>query len=377
MRILFLTPWYPDDYNPNHGIFVRDQVLTLKRHHEVCVISSKISYDRFGFLSWQKLSNRFEGVQEFRIRIRRSFLIFNQLNYFLITVWQTWKIAKEFKPDIIHGNIGYPGAFWSWIISKVLSRPFIITEHTRITNNFRTFIHKWLTIFSIKRASAIVAVSQWQAAEIYSFVKCTPIVIPNIVDVEKFRNVRPAPIFPPFQIGFLGGLDTEVKGLDILLKAMGSVKTDFTLHIGGRGKLLDEYKQMAKELGIAEKCIFYGFVRHDEVSGFMKRLHFFVSASRFETFGIVMVEAMACGLPVIATDSGGSREFMQRENGILIPSENLEALKEAVLKLMESFEKYNPDQIKSTVTGKYSSDAFLDKISKVYAGVSSKFVYTN
>jgi glycosyltransferase involved in cell wall biosynthesis len=282
-------------------------------------------------------------------------------------VWQTRKIAREFKPDIIHGNIGYPGAFWSWCMSKILRKQFILTEHTRITNNFRTSIHKLLTLFSIKRAASIVAVSQWHADEIFSFVNHAPVVIPNIIDVEKFRDVRPSPVFPPVQIGFLGGLNTHVKGLDLLLKALSAIKEDFTLHIGGKGKHLEEYKMMSENLGIREKCLFYGFVRHDEVPEFMKRLHFFVSASRFETFGIVMVEAIACGLPVLATDSGGSREFMQPENGILIPAEDAESLKAGVLKLIDSYQEFNPDQIKSTVAGKFSSDAFLSKINKVYA----------
>src|SRR5688572_8973438 len=122
MNILFLTPWYPDEINSFHGIFIRDQAVALKQQHEVLVISSKIDYKRFGFLSSNIAENEFHGVKEFRIRIKKSFLIFNQLNYFILSVWHTWRITRSFKPDIIHGNIGYPGSFWSWCISKILGK---------------------------------------------------------------------------------------------------------------------------------------------------------------------------------------------------------------------------------------------------------------
>jgi len=158
-----------------------------------------------------------------------------------------------------------------------------------------------------------------------------------------------------------------VKGLDLLLQALSSIKSDFTLHIGGKGKLMEDYKVMANELGIVAKCIFHGFVPHDEAPAFMKQLHFFVSASRFETFGIAMVEAMTCGLPVLATDSGGPREFIQSENGVMVPHGNVEVLKKAILKMMENYHRYKPDQVRSTILNKFSEDVFLEKITKVYA----------
>jgi len=365
MRILVLTPWYPDQTNPNHGIFVRDQAIALSQHHEVMVIVSKIDYTSFGVFSFTKSTPETNGVKEIHLTVKRSLPIFNQINFFLITIWQSLKVARAFSPDVIHGNIGYPGAFWSWWVSKKLRRPFIITEHTRITNNFRSYFHRLLTVKYLRMANAIISVSQHLADEIQRQVGVKPVVIPNIINVDKF-SISPGPPASPVHIGFLGGMNTNVKGLDILLKAVAKIEKPYVLHIGGAGTLLEKYKVLASELGIGDRCIFYGFVPNTDVPAFMRKLHFLVSASRYETFGMVMVEAMACGLPVVAADSGSSADFINSANGILVPANNPEELRVAVVKMMDNYQAYNAEAIRKFVEVNYSARNFLDRIEKVY-----------
>src|SRR5258706_4978544 len=111
MKILFLTPWYPDEKNPNHGIFVRDQALALSSQHEVVVISSKINNQKWGLGSYDLKEFFFNNVKEYRLVINRSLPIYNQLNYFLISMRVATTIARRHKSEVIHGNIGYPGGF--------------------------------------------------------------------------------------------------------------------------------------------------------------------------------------------------------------------------------------------------------------------------
>ena len=366
MKILFLTPWYPDERNPNHGVFVRDQAVLINKHHEVRVVSAKIDYSTFALSSLTRKDSIFQGVRESLLVVRRSLPIFNQFNFFLRTCWETFTIAKEFRPDIIHGNIGYPGAFWSWIMSACLRIPFLITEHTRITNNFRSFVHKQLTLFGLRRASAVIGVSRWHADEIAAFIGKKVVVIPNVIHFEKYPAVRVLPATDEFQIGFLGGLSTPVKGLDILLHAATTFPGKFRLHIGGNGTLLNHYKELAKELGIDHCCIFYGSIPHAQVNSFMQQLHFFVSASRSETFGISMVEALVCGLPVVATDSGGSREFITPQNGVLVVTDALH-LAEGIASVMNRFESYDSTAIRNSVLDKFSDNRFFEEINKIYS----------
>jgi len=365
MKILFLTPWYPDEHNPNHGVFVRDQAVLINKQHEVRVVSAKIDYSNFALSSLTRKDTIFQGVSESLLVVRKSLPVFNQFNFFLRTCRETLTIAKEFRPDIIHGNIGYPGAFWSWMLSAFLGVPFLITEHTRITNNFRSPVHKQLTLFGLRRASAVIGVSRWHADEIAAFIAKKVVVIPNVIHFEKYPAVRVPPATDEFQIGFLGGLSTPVKGLDILLHAAATLQGKFRLHIGGDGALLNYYKELAKELRIDHCCFFYGSIPHAQVNSFMQQLHFFVSSSRSETFGISMVEALVCGLPVVATDSGGSREFITPQNGVLVATDALH-LAEGIRSVMNRFETYDPTVIRNSVLDKFSDNRFLDEINKVY-----------
>lgn len=371
MKILFLTPWYPDERSPNHGIFVRDQAVALRRSHDVWLISSKIDYSHFAVSSFERRDSEFLGVKEIRLRVKRSLPVFNQLNYFFLTIRETLKIAKAFKPDIIHGNIGYPGAFWAWWVSRALKIPYVVTEHTRVINNFRSFFHKQLALFGLKRSAAIITVSRMYGEEIARLSGKQPEVIPNIVDVNRFPGIMPKPDAEVFQIGFLGGFETPVKGLDILLEALAGVKKDFVLHVGGKGRLKEQYEALSTSLGIRDKCIFCGFVPHQEVPAFMKKIHFLVSASRFETFGLVLVEAMACGIPVVATATSGPKDFVTKDNGILVEPENVEQLKKGIEEMMENYEKFDPETVRHSVITRFSEEQFRINIERLYDKVLS------
>lgn len=366
MNILFLTPWYPDDANPIHGSFVRDQALAIAQHHQVRVVSAKIDYTAFGMSSISRADSTFDGMKESRLVVKKSLPVYNQFNYFLRIAIETYRIAREFRPDIIHGNIGYPGAFWSWIMSRLLKIPYVVTEHTRITNNFRSLIHKQLALFGFRMADGIIAVSQWHADEIERETGRKPAVIANVIRFEALPEPSGYPDMSEFQIGFLGGLNTPVKGLDIFLHAVSTMRGKFRLHIGGKGKLLERYKDLAKELNVYNRCIFYESIPHEEVKVFMGRLHIFVSASRWETFGIAMVEALACGVPVVATDSGGPREFITEANGVIVPVGDPDKLREGIEAVMNNFGSYYPKRISAEVRRRFTRELFNTKVDAVY-----------
>jgi glycosyltransferase involved in cell wall biosynthesis len=366
MKVLFLTPWYPDEHSPDHGVFVRDQALTILRDHEVWIVSGKIDYGTFGLSSLSRRDSTYKGLKEFRLRVKKSLPVFNQLNFFLRISLETLRIARSFKPDLIHSNIGYPGAFWGWTMSTLLKIPYVVTEHTRITNNFRSAVHKQLTLFGFRKARQIIAVSRWHADEIFRFVAIKPVVIHNVINFEKFPPIAPLRDTREFQIGFLGHVDTPVKGLDILLQAIAQLPDSFVLHIGGRGSLMDGYMRLAEELNVVHKCKFHGAIPSDQVPSFMSKLHFFISSSRSETFGIAMVEALTCGLPVVATDSGGPSEFINSENGLIVPVENADKLRDGISQMMRNYQRYNPAFIRKQVMHAFSSESFLEKISAVY-----------
>ncbi len=367
MKVLMLTPWYPDDLSPNAGIFIRDQAKALSKNHEVVVIASRVNYSKSSFLSYAIKKSLAPGITEYNLTIDKSLPGYNQLNHLFVTCWQSWNIAKRFNPDIIHASIGYPGAFWGWALSRLLRKPYVFTEHTRVTNNFRSMFHKQLTLFGIRRARVIMGVGSTLAGEIRRLTQRDVIVVPNIVDVERFRNAKRSSSSVP-QIGFLGGLNTPVKGLDILLKAVAGIDSEFVLHIGGKGALLDEYKSMATTLGIGPKCRFYGFIDPTNLPEFMTQLHFLVCSSRYETFCISLIEAMAAGLPVVSTRCGGPEDFVNETNGMLCEKEDPEALKTAIEGMTLSYRKYSDDMLKGFAM-QYAPNNVVKRLIEIYRQV--------
>ena len=374
MKVLFLTPWYPDEKVKNHGVFVREQANAIAARHEVVVISAKIDYENFGLSSHTLTKSEFGNLKEYRLVIKRSLPFYNQLNYFLICRRISVEVAKSLNPDVIHGNIGYPGAFWSWLVSRKIHKPFVITEHTFIYNNFRSFFHKTLTLLALVRAATVIAVSKKSAEEIGKHSRAKVTVIPNIVDASRF-SIHP---YQPgaVNIGFAGGLSSpnHVKGLDVLLRVMSKIKTNFVLHIAGDGPLREEYQSVANQLGVLEKCKFYGFVNYNEMPAFMERLHFFVNASRFESFGIAIIEAMSSGLPVICFDNGGPGDFVNDTNGILVENQNEEKLREAIERMMLTYLAFKREKIRESVLLKFSKDKFVNSIESVYSSAVGQYL---
>lgn len=370
MRILLLTPWYPNEKNPGAGVFIKSQARALSIHHTVSVISSVVDYESFALSSISCQENSDQNVQEYRIVVKKSLPIFNQLNYLWLVISTSLKIAREFRPDIIHAHVGYPSAFWGWSLSRLLKVPFVVMEHTRPSNNFRSHAHKWLTIFGLSRASAIIAVSKMLANEVKHYVKRDVVVVPNIVETERF-DVAPYPESKITQIGFLGTLNQPVKGLDILLRAVADLKTDFVLHVGGSGKLLQSYKALAIKLGVEQKCNFYGFVLPKDVPAFMSRLHFFVCASRSETFCVALAEAMAAGRPVVSTRCGGPEEFVDESNGMSVNVEDVTSLQHGIEQMILNYKNYNSTSISRSVNERFSEASFLLRVEAVYSNVKS------
>jgi glycosyltransferase involved in cell wall biosynthesis len=378
VKILFLTPWYPDAEQPGHGIFIRDQVRAIVAGgHEVRVIKVKVDYSRSGLLSYKKEMISDGAVAETHLNIASSFPVFNQVNFFVICFLQSIRVVRSFRPDIIHGNIGYPGAFWSWITAKYCKLPVVLTEHTLLHNNFRSKIHKWFTIKFIRKIDQVITVSKHSASIIEKWTGVRPVVIPNIVDLTLFQGIHSFPDAEIVNIGFLGN-GFKKKGLDTLFRSLAGIDLPFRLIIGGIDlKEYQAFRDMANEPGLKDKVEFIGFVPRHEVAAFMSRLHFFVSPSVFESFGVAIAEAMACGLPVVCTDSGGPGDFVNKENGVLVPVGDSDALRNALVTMFRKYAGYDREAIRLSIVSRFSANRIAAEITGVYRRVISAHKHIN
>jgi glycosyltransferase involved in cell wall biosynthesis len=124
-----------------------------------------------------------------------------------------------------------------------------------------------------------------------------------------------------------------VKGHDVLIRTFAQITDDHpdaTLQIIGDGPELSSYQRLVENLGLTSKVDFSGWIDHEGVRSALQQASVFVFPSRHEGFGIALVEAMATGCPIVASEVGGIPEVVHGTNAILIPPEDSEALAEAI-----------------------------------------------
>jgi len=371
MNILVLTHSYPDVKNKWRGVFVQEQVKALSKLHDVIIVYFKVDYTHFAPLSDYSFLKKQSGrITEYEVTINKSFPVITKAKYLSNTYRFIEKeILTQVKIDIIHSHFSYPAGFLGTIIQKRKRIPSIITEHTWIKKYFRSWIHKKCVLYALKNSSGVVSVSNALKDDISLFCSRNVSVIPNVIEVDKFY-LSEKHDHETLNIGILGGMGNYRKGLDILIKSVFLLKDmDLMVHIGGDGILLEKFKTLSKELGIFEKCKFYGEILTEDISGFYSRLDVFVLASRDETFGVVVVEAMASGLPVIATDCGGPKEIITRDTGLLVEKENPEELARAIKYISENLHLYNRDSIRKYAEEKFGQKSFVECITRFYQDV--------
>jgi phosphatidylinositol alpha-mannosyltransferase len=163
-------------------------------------------------------------------------------------------------------------------------------------------------------------------------------VIPNGVDLRRFTGNDDKPVLDGDPTILYLGLLSSRKGIDVLIQAVAKLQSELPnmkLHLVGGGQMND-FQLLAKKKGIEKHVVFHGWAAHSMVPRYYKSADICVFPSRHEPFGITILEAMASGTPIIASNIGGFREILSNgKNGILFKSEDADALSKAILILYQ------------------------------------------
>jgi glycosyltransferase involved in cell wall biosynthesis len=205
-------------------------------------------------------------------------------------------------------------------------------------------------------------------------------IVPNAVDTSLFfptESQQTGEINRDKKYILLVALLTPIKGVPVLLKGLASLKNkreDFILDIVGDGPNRTEYEGLTRRLGLKDFVRFHGLRPKEEVAEFMKRCAFLVLPSHHETFGTVLVEALSCGKPVIATDRGGPKEIVSEDAGLLIPPDQPEVLVESIDYMLDHFPAYNPKKISEYAHSRYSLEAVGREWNRLYRNLTKNHV---
>jgi glycosyltransferase involved in cell wall biosynthesis len=196
-------------------------------------------------------------------------------------------------------------------------------------------------------------------------------VIANPIDFKRFSPTvsRKDGIIRLIAVGSL----EPRKNFSLLLKALGEVATEkpVELVVIGSGVLLSRLEQEANALGVAHRVHWLGSLPNTQVASELSRSDIFISLSRLETFGVAIVEALACGIPVIATQSGGPDAYIQKETGVLVPQDDMKALVMSIQKMIAELESYDRAVIRETARRRFDFPIVANQVDQLYMAITT------
>jgi len=377
MHIMFIPSWYSNVRNKVHGSFFKEQASELQKAGvKVTVAYNEVwPLTMIGKIHEEKgLNYNIEdGLKTYRYKnynyIPKNALMFKVFNKRMEKLYKEI-VKKEGPIDIIHAQSSLWGGISAYISEKY-NIPLVITEHSSVErgpyvkNSYVPFIRD-----SYKKAKKVITVGNGLKNEIQALSGRNDIeVIGNLVDLSKFtikkRIQNEKFIF--FSLAFLEG----EKGFDTLIKAFAKKFKDkeAMLYIGGDGSQRAWLEALAQENGVKKQIIFLGALSRDDVAKWMNKCDCFVLPSRYETFGVVYIEALASGRPVIGALNGGAEDIINNLNGYLVPIDDIDKLAEKMLELYKKIDSYNEEEIRSDCLKRFSPEVIVNKIISVYKEV--------
>lgn len=247
-------------------------------------------------------------------------------------------LAKKYKVDALH-CYGFMGSAIGYVISKLIARPFISTEQglTGANSSGIRIATKFFRSMIYRDAKLCVASSKAVAEDFYRLGVRKVQIVPNGVDFNIFSN-KQGKYSGKHTILTVGRLE-KVKGHSYLINAFEEIKKKIPnahLVIIGDGSERNNLEKQANDLGIKNSVTFVGEILNNDLPDYYKEADVFVMPSFYEGFGITAIEAMACGVPVVASRVGGLLEIIENgETGILVKPKDSKEIIDAISLLLE------------------------------------------
>jgi len=376
MHIHIVARGCPTDAYPLNGIFEFDQAEALSQAgHKVVIVAldfrSVRRWRKFGLYRSAK-----NNIEVFNISVPLGNIelpFFNLIARKLVSFSSLLLRRYYGKPDIIHAHFLQISSL-SVEIKKRLGAPFVITEHSSQLNvdSFPKQLFK-LAKWTYSQADLVIVVSETLKARMWTHFKISSTIVANIVNTNEYSKRKTVnETNNQFTFISVGTLNYN-KGFDLLLKAFknANFSSDIKLKIIGDGELKKSLIDDIDNLGLHENVELLGFQPRTKIFDYYNESNVFVLASRSETFGVVFIEAMLSGLPVIATKCGGPEGLVNEANGVLVPINDVHKLSEALIKMVKTYTNYNSSDISKNAINKFSPQIIAEKLTDLYKQVSS------
>ncbi len=377
-NILFLARWYPNRYDPMPGLFIRRHAEALAMKRNVAVI--------YPHAVVHKLKNPFEPeITEsgklleiciyYQTSSKPTAKISNQIAFFKAVCLGYKELKKrQFKTDFVHVHVLTRLAVVAYLLKLTQNLPYGITEHwsryLALRNEFNGMMRVWLTRFLVKKSSFVTTVTHNLAAAMQEHGLKNPhySILPNVVDVQLFKQKQKekSPLFTFIHISCFEDRSKNISGLLRTTARLHQMRQDFKLVMVGEGMDEKAMHDLAHTLNLLPEVVeFTGLLQSEALAGTLAAADALVLFSNYENLPVVIPEAFACGIPVIATRVGGIPEVVDETNGLLVDAGDEEALLQAMNRMMNTLNGFNSNDIRDKVllnNSKQAVGSFLESL---------------
>ncbi|MCF8107523.1 MAG: glycosyltransferase [Desulfohalobiaceae bacterium] len=359
MNILVFTTVYPNQAQPGLGVFVRERMKRVAARHQMEVIAPVPWFPLARVLKagYRPRVPRLEEQDGIRVHHPRFFSVpglfkcLDGLFVFLSVLITVLRLRKSFPFELIDAHFAYPDGLAAILLGKVLHVPVTVTLRGTIVPLSAYLLRRFQIRWVLKQADRVIAVSGSLKAKALEIGPQRDIrVIPNGVDTDRFYPV------PPQEARQELGLDQQArilvsvgglvrrKGFHRVLEVLPDlVESHADLQyviIGGpsvEGDIGPELEDQANRLGLNGRVRFTGPLPPDQVRTWLNAADLFCLGTSNEGWANVLMESLACGTPVVATDVGGNAEIVSRQElGIIVPFGDSAKLRQALIDCLSS-----------------------------------------
>ncbi|HEC32449.1 MAG TPA: glycosyltransferase family 4 protein, partial [Deltaproteobacteria bacterium] len=351
MNIISISHMFPNSIQPNNGIFVKERVKYVAKKTNVLMVAP-VPFFPFNYLikKYRRLNNipRKERFDTLIVHHPRYFCIPGLLKFsdgilYYLSLRKFFEGLLELNDiHILDFHWVYPDAFAGLKWAKKFSKKIVVTiRGNESICYFERSLRKQMLIDTLKSVDHMIAVSndlKRKVVEEYDVEGTRVSVIPNGIDAGKFFPVDK--VEAQKQCGLKPGRKyilalsrlSHEKGLDRLIHAFSKMdKRDTTLLIVGDGPLKNKLQAIVRELGMGKNVFFFGAVPHEETAKWYNAADVFCLPSLWEGCPNVVIESLACGTPVVASNVGGIPDLIPSDSyGFLVPAGDPRSLAKAL-----------------------------------------------
>ncbi len=383
-KVLVLPSFYPIEMDFPRGVFFKEQTELINKYggdatilyNEARSITS-LSFKKLIKFHFQK-SSKYENnifvlrrhswnVVPTRFQLGKNIWIKQSLDLF------DRYVSNFGRPDLLHVHCALHAGSVAKIIKEKYNIPYLVTEHSTFfaTREIDPIVEKEISDI-YNNANKLITVSNPFKELILKKIRginTDVSVIPNFIDTDFFDPYSDSIIYDKQEIVLFCTCYHEPK--KNLYRLIDAFKEAFRVHnnlrliLGGEGSETINLKKYVKDKGLDSVIEFPGFLDRVQIRDYLNNSDLFVLSSDYETFGVVLIEAMSMGVPVLSTDSGGPEDFINAEVGY-VSSKDTNKFADCILDFIIRRNTFNKKNIRNYAISNFSGKAVAKKYVELY-----------